>query len=138
MRPYQPISLPLDEAQASVPGEPVETLVTLQVAALEKPILGEKKSVEKATETVVVSPPRHRQFTLPPWPTSQPGPRVTAPSPGQRLVPRRTDQVMYDFYDQERGLPGLLPPMPADQERKSASENATDSLHRTSSRRATD
>lgn len=39
---------------------------------------------------------------------------MTAPSPGQRLVATRTDQVTYDCYDQERGRPGLSPPAPAD------------------------
>lgn len=56
-------------------------------------------------------------FALAAWPTSQPGPRVTEPLPGQRLVPLRTDQVMYDSYDQQRGLPGLLSPTSSNQER---------------------
>src|SRR6185312_3620125 len=43
-------------------------------------------------------------------------------SPGQRLVPTRTDQVTYDFYDQERGQPGLPPPAPADHTRESTGE----------------
>jgi hypothetical protein len=119
MQLSQPLSLPLDEAQALVSNEPVETLVIVQVAAPEKPVSGEKKSAENATETVFASPPRQRQFTLPSWPTSHPGPEVTAPSPGQRLVLARTDQVTYDCYDQERGLPGLPPPATTDDARES-------------------
>src|SRR5579883_166892 len=134
----QPMALPLEEMQEIATNEPGETRLVVQVAVPDERDLRRKVSEESAPETGLASPPCHRQFTLPPWPTSQPGPRITAPSPGQRLVPRRTDQVMYDFYDQERGLPGLLPPMPADQERKSASENATDSLRSPSSRRTTD
>jgi hypothetical protein len=42
---------------------------------------------------------------LPPWPTSKPGPTVTEPPPGQRLMPLRTDQVVEINYDQERGMP---------------------------------
>ena len=113
MRLSQPISLPLDKAQALVSNESVETLVIVQVAVPDQRVPKKKRSAESATGTVSVSPHRQRQFTLPSWPTSQPGPEVTAPSPGQRLVPIRTDQVTYDFYDQERGLPGLAPPAPA-------------------------
>ncbi|MEO7020759.1 MAG: hypothetical protein ABI234_11465 [Ktedonobacteraceae bacterium] len=40
---------------------------------------------------------------LPPWPTSQPGPRITEPPAGQRRVPGRTDQVAEVGYDEVRG-----------------------------------
>lgn len=122
MQTYQPAPLPLDETQAIVSNEPVETLMAAQVAAPDQRVPGEKKSAENATETVFASPRRQRQFTLPSWPTSQPGPEVTAPSPGQRLVSTRTDQVTYDFYDQERGQPGLPPATPADQAKESTAE----------------
>lgn len=121
MQTHQTIPLPLDETRAIVSTEPVETLVVVQVATPGEHVLREKKGEENATEITSASPPGHRQFVLPPWPTSQPGPEVTAPSPGQRLVPTRTDQVTYDFYDQERGQPGLAP---ADQARESISESA--------------
>ena len=119
MQTYQPTPLPLDETQAIVSNEPVETLMAVQVAAPDQRVPGEKKSEENATETVFAFPRRQRPFTLPSWPTSQPGPEVTAPSPGQRLVSTRTDQVTYDFYDQERGRPGLPPPAPAEQAKES-------------------
>ena len=118
MQTYQPMPRPLDETQTIVSNKPVETPTAVQVAAPDQCVPGEKKSEEDATETVFSSPPRQRQFSLPSWPTSQPGPEVTALSPGQRLVSTRTDQVTYDFYDQERGRPGLPPPTPADQARK--------------------
>jgi hypothetical protein len=119
MQTYQPMPRPLDETQTIVSNKPVETPTAVQVAAPDQCVPGEKKSEKDATETVFSSPPCQRQFTLPSWPTSQPGPEVTAPSPGQRLVSTRTDQVTYDFYDQERGRPGLPPPTPADQAKES-------------------
>jgi len=124
MQTYQSRVLPLKEAQETVPNEPVETLVIVQVAVPDEHVSTGKKSEESATEAVFTLPRRHRQFALPPWPTSQPGPEITLSSPGQRLVATRTDQVMYDFYDQEQGLPGLPPPAPADQARESIDERA--------------
>jgi len=109
MQMYQPMPLPLDETRETVSNEPVAKLVVAQVAAPDERAPGEKQSAESATETAVASPRRHRQFTLPAWPTSQPGPEISAPSPGQKQLPTRTDQVTYYSYDQERGLPRLLP-----------------------------
>lgn len=40
---------------------------------------------------------------LPRWPTSKPGPQVTEPPPGTRLMPLRTEQTVAINYDQERG-----------------------------------
>lgn len=106
----QDILLPPDEMR--------ETALAAQVAAPDKRGLRGKGGGGGTTETLLAPPRVHRPLTLPAWPTSQPGPRVTAPPPGQKLVHFRTDQVMYDSYDQERGLPGLLPPMPANQEKE--------------------
>lgn len=41
--------------------------------------------------------------TLPPWPTSVPGPKVTEPPAGQRRVYLRTEQVMEVGYDAAQG-----------------------------------
>ena len=41
----------------------------------------------------------------PEWPTSKPGPAVTPPPSGQRPHARRSDQMVYEYYDQERGMP---------------------------------
>lgn len=109
MQTYQPMPLPLDETQAIASNESVEALTVAQVAASDQRVLEEKQSEENATEAFFAPLPHQRQFTLPSWPTSQPGPKVTSPSAGQRLVSTRTDQVTYDFYDQERGQPGLPP-----------------------------
>jgi hypothetical protein len=45
------------------------------------------------------------QIVYPAWPTSKPGPLVTSPPPGQRPHARRSDQMVYFCYDQERGIP---------------------------------
>jgi hypothetical protein len=113
MQTYQPTRLLLDDTGETVVNERAEAVVAVQVALPDEPVPRRKGSEESAAVPVVAPPRRQRQFALPPWPTSQPAPEVTAPSPGQRLVPTRTDQVTYDFYDQERGLPGLAPPAPA-------------------------
>ena len=44
-----------------------------------------------------------RPLVYPSWPTSKPGPETTLPPPGQKQHPLRTDQVIYESYDQERG-----------------------------------
>ena len=113
---------PLKEAPESVANEAASPLLVGQVAAPDACVLSEKEGEKSSAETIEASPPRQRQFTLPSWPTSQPGPEVTAPSPGQRLVSTRTDQITYDFYDQERGQPGLPPPAPADHTRENTAE----------------
>lgn len=119
MQAYRSIAIRLKETQKSTENEPVEKLVVVQIAVPNERAPNGKRHEDSATETLLASPHRHRQYALPPWPTSQPGPEITAPSPGQRLVLTRTDQVTYDFYDQERGLPGLAPPSPVDQGKKS-------------------
>ncbi len=48
---------------------------------------------------------RRRHPTYPEWPTSTPGPQATLPPPGMKPVPTRTDQMVYECYDQERGMP---------------------------------
>lgn len=49
----------------------------------------------------------------PVWPTSQPGPTVIAPPFGQHPHPVRTDQMVYEHYDQEHGrayIPAAIKP----------------------------
>ena len=96
--------------------------VVEQVTVPDERVLREKEGEESTNETAVTSPPLPRHLCHPPWPTSRPGPEMTVPSPGQRLVSTRTDQVTYDCYDQERGRPGLPPPAPVDHTRESTSE----------------
>src|SRR5579859_4914586 len=63
-----------------------------------------------APETIHLPGPAYRPLAYPAWPTSQPGPQVTSPLPGQHPHPRRTDQMVYFSYDQERGIPCVSPP----------------------------
>jgi hypothetical protein len=41
--------------------------------------------------------------SLPPWPTSVPGPKITEPPPGTRRMRTRTEQVIELNYDAEQG-----------------------------------
>jgi hypothetical protein len=50
------------------------------------------------------------RVTYPAWPTAKPGPETTSPLSGQKLHPTRTDQIVYECYDQERGMPDVAPP----------------------------
>lgn len=118
MRIYKSTAPPLKEASESLANE----AKSLLVAAPDQRVLSEKEGEKSLVETVEAALPCQHQFTLPLWPTSQPGPEITHLSPGQRLVPTRTDQVMYDFYDQERGQPGLPPPVPANPAEKRIGE----------------
>ena len=58
----------------------------------------EKEQQEKAIQPISKIPP------LPPWPTSKPGPEATPPSPGERPMPTRTDQMVEVAYDMETGI----------------------------------
>lgn len=54
------------------------------------------QQVERTDQPAAIPP-------LPPWPTSQPGPRVTEPPPGQRRIPIRPEQVIEVGYDEIQG-----------------------------------
>jgi hypothetical protein len=45
------------------------------------------------------------------WPSSRPGPWATPPPPGQKPLPKRTDQVVELGYNQETGSPGSDHPL---------------------------
>ena len=65
------------------------------------------------------SPPDH-PFFYPVWPTSKPGPLATTPPPGQYPHRMRTDQMVYECYDQEHGIPCVASPKPSRQPEKRA------------------
>jgi len=54
--------------------------------------------------------PARRPFSYPVWPTSKPGPQATAPPSGQYPHRTRTDQMVYECYDQERGIQCVASP----------------------------
>src|SRR5260221_13266584 len=66
---------------------------------------------EVATEMLLPYQRTHHQFAYPAWPTSKPGPQETLPLPGQKPHPTRTDQMIYECSDQERGMSCVPPPM---------------------------
>jgi hypothetical protein len=68
------------------------------------------ESKDGTADTVMQPKREHRPFTYPLWPTSKPGPGATLPPPGQKPLSMRTDQMVYACYDQERGMPGVIPP----------------------------
>jgi hypothetical protein len=70
----------------------------------------ERTARKSPPETIPPSEPAHRPLAYPAWPTSKPGPQVTAPLPGQHPHRLRTDQMVYSCYDQERGMPCVSPP----------------------------
>ncbi|HZR38801.1 MAG TPA: hypothetical protein VFB12_01705 [Ktedonobacteraceae bacterium] len=74
------------------------------------PLTGRTASNGRPPETIPPSEPTRRHIVYPAWPTSQPGPQVTAPLPGQHPHRLRTDQMVYSCYDQERGMPCVSPP----------------------------
>src|SRR5260221_6111345 len=66
---------------------------------------------EVATEMLLPYQRTHHQFAYPAWPTSKPGPQETLPLPGQKPHPTRTNQMIFECSDQERGMSCVPPPM---------------------------
>lgn len=78
-----------------------------------------RMSIHHGPDMAVQEPPKREQddrkdrsLTLPrqtrpfpAWPTSKAGPWATRRLPGQKPLPGRTDQMIYECYDQERGRP---------------------------------
>ena len=68
------------------------------------------ESKDGIVETIMQPTREHRPFTYPLWPTSKPGPGATLPPSGQKPLSKRTDQMVYACYDQERGIPCVPSP----------------------------
>src|SRR5258708_8649509 len=99
MQISQPRPILFDETGEAVSNRPLETVVAIGVATRALPdehVLPEPLSLVDAPEKVLAPPRAHRPLTLPPWPTSQPGPQTTALSPGQGLVHYLTDNATDD------------------------------------------
>ena len=90
----------LEDTKESRLPEPTDALLDETADAL-------IREAERATETLVQSRRDEGQPKpiYPEWPTSTPGPQATSPLPGMKPVPTRTDQMVYECYDQERGMP---------------------------------
>ncbi|GHO62585.1 hypothetical protein KSC_014770 [Ktedonobacter sp. SOSP1-52] len=108
MRINQETQQPVKAMRNSQPDEHTETVVIVQDVSPSvqgSSARGDIASQGNLAETIM--PDRHTQtqWAYPAWPTSRPGPRVTHLPPGQKPHPKRTDQMVYDCYDQERGRP---------------------------------
>ncbi len=109
-------TLPLDTTGAAEPDTHAQEPVTVQNSAQlgsGDPTTGCNGKNSHPPETIPQSEPVHRPFAYPAWPTSQPGPQATSPLLGQHPHPLRTDQMVYECYDQERGMPCVSSPKSA-------------------------
>jgi hypothetical protein len=119
MSTNQTTTSPLNQKRGAGLNEHAEAWVSIQDATrslLGIPVGSQHRVTEGLVETIVPSKPDHRQFAYPAWPTSTPGPEATLPPPGQKPHPTRTDRIMYESYDQERGMQSIPHPaqsMPA-------------------------
>jgi hypothetical protein len=110
---YQQTTSPLDQTREAGPHEHAQAAVAVQDAARSLPgdQMTEGIGITEGTAETSMPPGRApRQFAYPEWPTSKPGPEVTSPLPGQKPHPMRTDQMVYEYYDQERGMSCVPPP----------------------------
>jgi len=115
MTTSQQTSSLLDQARESGPDECVEAVVTVQNASRlvpSDPTMGPNGIKDDTTEMIMRPKRAHRQFAYPKWPTSKPGPPETLPLLGQKPHQLRTDQMVYECYDQELGLPYVPSPAP--------------------------
>lgn len=106
--PQQTIS-PLDETSEAGPNEQTEAVMTVQDASQSvpgDPMTGCHGIIDCTAETIL----QPKRVHPPAWPTSKAGPQATSPLLGQKLHPMRTDQMVYECYDQERGMPCCIPP----------------------------
>jgi len=115
MTTSQQTSSLLDQMRESGPDECVEAGVAVQDTSrsvLDDPMTGHN-GIKDDTAKMIIQPRRaHRQFAYPEWPTSKPGPQETLPLSGQKPHSLRTDQMVCEYYDQERGLPCVPSPAP--------------------------
>ncbi|GCE23687.1 hypothetical protein [Dictyobacter kobayashii] len=91
-----------------------EIAATLEIAQAEagNATKGSHKNNDHSPiEIPLPSVPDTRPVIYPTWPTSRPGPIAMAPPVGQHPHPVRSDQMVYEYYDQEQGRPGV-PPTP--------------------------
>ncbi len=100
----QNTTLLLDESREACLQEQPEVLVEVLVKETADALIQE---VYGAAEPLMQPTPAQLRLnpTYPTWPTSTPGPQATLPLPGMTPLPMRTDQMIYECYDQERGVP---------------------------------
>ncbi|HLJ34406.1 MAG TPA: hypothetical protein VKU38_12165, partial [Ktedonobacteraceae bacterium] len=89
----------VDDAKTSPAQEYVETAERIANSAVQE------QGKREAASTIVQSRHDHQQMIYPSWPTSAPGPQATPAVPDMKPHATRTDQMVYECYDQERGVP---------------------------------
>jgi len=89
--------------------------VQIEVAEPDESLASKERIYNTITET---NRDVHHVVAYPAWPTSQPGPQATPPLPGQHPHQLRTEQMIYENYDQERGMVGIPLPKLAPQEHR--------------------
>ncbi|GHO73714.1 hypothetical protein KSD_14850 [Ktedonobacter sp. SOSP1-85] len=112
MRIIQETHAPIKAMGNAQPNEHTETVVAVQCAPQSVRYSSAREGIaSKNNLAEAIRSDRHAQtqFAYPAWPTSKPGPQVTSPLPGQKPHPKRTDQMVYDCYDQEQGRPCVSP-----------------------------
>jgi hypothetical protein len=112
MSTIQETHSPLKVVRNAQPDEHPETVVTAQgVSPSVQGSSAREDSASQGSFAETTMPERHAQtpYVYPAWPTSKPGLPVTPLPPGQKPHPKRTDQMVYDCYDQERGKPCIAP-----------------------------
>lgn len=108
-----------EQTREARPNEHGERVATVQHIVRSEPddLTAESRGRNgTSAETILRSQPAPCPPVYPTWPTSQPGPLAITPPPGQHPHPLRTDQMVYESYDQEKGIPGIPRPIPVMQE----------------------
>jgi len=111
----QPTTSPFEttrEAETNEQAQGVGAVRDTALGALEVLPTERNGSNDHPPETIPPSEPARRPLVYPEWSPSRPGPQITAPLPGPHPHSRRTDQMVYACYDQERGMPCVAPPKP--------------------------
>lgn len=109
-------TLPLDTTRIAGPDAHAQGSVVVQDSTqlgAGDPTTGCNERNSHPPETIPQSAPAHHPFTYPAWPTPQPGLQSSSPRLGQHPHRLRTDQMVYECYDQERGMPCVSPPISA-------------------------
>ena len=99
MSTQQSTLLLVDEAKTSPAQEYVETAERIANATVQE------QSKREAASTIAQPRRNRQQVPYPSWPTSVPGPQATPAVPDMKPHATRTDQMVYECYDQERGVP---------------------------------
>ncbi len=99
MSTQQSTLLPVDDAKTFPTQEYVETAERIVHDAVQE------QGKREAASTIVPSRRDRQQVRYPSWPTSAPGPQATPAVPDMKPHATRTDQMVYECYDQERGVP---------------------------------